>query len=433
MLKFKLLLIHIFVFLATVFNAQDINLLHLQGSMPGTFLNPGLSLDKTFNLSLGGFQLLLGTDGPPINKLTSKNTLGERYIDVKKLSDELSDYHNIFFSNDIHTLDIGVKIGGIVVMAGHGFRSSANVRYPKGLVEVAAQGNAAFIGQQIQIGPAIDVLAYNELYLGIQKTLGNFTVGIKGKLLYGTASISTENSDIRFSTNPEFYQLELKNDYLIRSSALLRYNSLDSITIDYSGFSFDNLFYNNQGLAFDLGASFKLDEKITLSASALDIGSIFWDFFPRKYTSKGTFTFEGLDIVKYLGDTTNISIGDTLLNKIDVTSGMEEYSTLLNSTFTLGGTYHLNPRWTLNALYLLRNDFGFKRHSLSASTMFKFSVFDLGVQFSVSKNNYSSVGLFGRLKLGPVSGYVSTENIAGLIRPFDSRSAAIRLGLTMQL
>jgi Family of unknown function (DUF5723) len=433
MVKCKAWLIHIFVCATTVFNAQDINLLHLQGSMPGTFLNPGLSLDKTFNASLGGVQLLLGTDGPPINKLTSKNTLGERYIDVKKLSDELSDNHNIYFSNDIHTLDLGVKVGGIVVMAGHGFRSSANVRYPKGLVEVAAQGNAAFIGQQIQIGPAIDVLAYNELYLGLQKTLGNFTVGIKGKLLYGTASISTENSDIRFSTNPEFYQLELKNDYLIRSSALLRYNSLDSITLDYSGFSFDNLFYNNQGLAFDLGASFKLDEKITLSASALDIGSISWDFFPRKYTSKGTFTFEGLDIVKYLGDTTTISIGDTLLSKIDVTSGMEEYSTLLNGTFTLGGTYHLNPKWTFNALYLLRNDFGVRRHSFSASTMFKYSVFDLGVQLSVSKNNYSAVGLFGRLNLGPVSGYVSTENIAGLIRPFDSRSAAVRLGLTMQL
>jgi hypothetical protein len=427
------MLIHMMVCLVTVTNAQDINLLHLQGSMPGTFLNPGLSLDKTFNASLGGFQLLLGTDGPPINKLTSKNASGERYIDVKKLSDKLGDFHNIFFTNDIHTLDIGVKIGGIVVMGGHSFRSSANIRYPKGLLEVASQGNAAFIGQQIQIGPAFDVLAYNELYLGIQKTLGNFTLGLKGKLLYGTASISTEINDVQFSTNPEFYQLELKNDYLIRSSALLRYSSLDSITIDYSGFTFDNLFYNNRGLAFDLGASFKLDDKLTLSASALDIGSISWDFFPRKYSSKGTFTFEGLDIVNYLGDSTTISIADTLLNKINVTSEIEEYSTLLNSTFTLGGTYHLNHRWTFNALYLLRNDFGFKRHSLSASTMLKFPVFDLGVQFSISKNNYSSVGLFGRLKLGPVSGYLSTENIAGIIRPFDSRSAAVRLGITVQI
>ncbi len=59
------MLIHMMVCLVTVTNAQDINLLHLQGSMPGTFLNPGLSLDKTFNASLGGFQLLLGTDGPP--------------------------------------------------------------------------------------------------------------------------------------------------------------------------------------------------------------------------------------------------------------------------------------------------------------------------------------------------------------------------------
>jgi len=106
--------------------------------------------------------------------------------------------------------------------------------------------------------------------------------------------------------------------------------------------------------------------------------------YPRKYSSKGTFTFEGLDIVNYLGDSTTISIADTLLNKINVTSEIEEYSTLLNSTFTLGGTYHLNHRWTFNALYLLRNDFGFKRHSLSASTMLKFPVFDLKKQLFFS-------------------------------------------------
>ena len=101
---------------------------------------------------------------------------------------------------------------------------------PGRIHNVIIRNSFTFIGQQIQIGPAFDVLAYNELYLGIQKTLGNFTLGLKGKLLYGTASISTEINDVQFSTNPEFYQLELKNDYLIRSSALLRYSSLDSIT-----------------------------------------------------------------------------------------------------------------------------------------------------------------------------------------------------------
>jgi len=101
MVRHTILLIHIFIILIPVVHTQDINLLHLQGSMPGTFLNPGLPLEKTCNISLGGFHLLLGTDGPSINSLTSKNSSGERYIDVKKISDKTGDNHNIFFNNEI--------------------------------------------------------------------------------------------------------------------------------------------------------------------------------------------------------------------------------------------------------------------------------------------------------------------------------------------
>jgi hypothetical protein len=412
--------------------AQDISLLQLQGTMPATFLNPGLKLDKTWNTSVGGISFLLGTDGPSINDLTSKNALGQRYIDVKKLPQNADLNQNIYFTNDIHTLDLGVKIGSFVLMGGHAFRSSANLRYPTSMVELFAQGNAAFIGKQIQIGPALDVLAFNEVYLGAQKSIGNFTLGVKGKLLYGTSSISTESSDILFTTKPEFYQLELKNDYLVRSSALFRYFRSDSISLNYSGFTFDNLFYNNRGIAFDLGATFRVSDQLTFSASALDIGSISWDYFPRKYTSKGTFTFEGLDLVRYIGDTTTIAISDTLLNIIKVKSALESYSTPLNNTFTLGGIYSLDSRWILSALYMLKNDFGYRKNILSLSAVRKTKLFDAGLQYTISKNNYAAIGIFGRVKLGPVSVYCSTENLPALINPLNHKSASIRAGIAVQ-
>ncbi|MBK8670398.1 MAG: hypothetical protein IPN89_13495 [Saprospiraceae bacterium] len=412
---------------------QDISLLHLQGTMPGTFINPALILDKKINVSLAQIYLSLGTDGPSLNTLTSKNTSGQRYIDIKKLSGNLDSYHNVFFANDIRTLDVSIKAGGIAWMAGHGFRSSANVRYPRGLVELAAQGNAAFVGQTIQVGPTFDVLAYNELYLGAQRTLGNFTLGVKAKLLYGTSSISTERSDVLLTTKADYYQLELKNDYLIRSSALFRYSSLDSITVKYTGFTFDNLFYNNRGFALDIGASFKINKQITISASALDIGSIKWDFFPRKYTSKGTFTFEGIDLAEYLGDTTFTGIKDTLLGIIKVKSQVEEYSTTLNSTFTVAGTYDFSSSWSFNALYMLRNDYGYRNNILSVSAVKKFKYIDAGLMYRLSKGNFTSLGIYGRLKVGPVSGYVSTDNIIGLVKPFDNKSATLRIGATIQL
>ena len=81
---------------------------------------------------------------------------------------------------------------------------------------------------------------------------------------------------------------------------------------------------------------------------------------------------------------------------------------------------------------MMRNDFGNRKHILSASSVWKISVFDVGLQYSVSKNNYTAIGVYGKIKLGPVSGYLSSDNIVGIFRPFDSKSASARLGLILQ-
>jgi len=418
--------------LAVAGTSQDISQLHLKGTLPGTFLNPGMPLNKNWNISLANFSISLGTDGPSIDGITSKNAAGQRYIDVKKLPSNPQEYYNVNLETSVHTLDLGIRAWGVGILAGHRFFSGGNIRYTGSLLELAAKGNAAFIGQQLQIGPSLDATAYNEVYLGAQKTINNFTLGVRAKLIYGTASLVTEESDILFTTKQEYYQLELKNNYLLRSSGLLRYNDFDDITVNLPGFTFDNFFYNNRGIAVDLGASFKAGDKLTFSASALDLGSIKWDFFPRKYSSTGTFTYDGLDIIKYLGDTTQISVADTILEEFKVLSGQQPYKTLLNNTFTVGAVYEISPGWTANGLYLLRNEYGSRKHYLTLSTVKKISVFDLGIQYSVSKNNYFSLGFYTRLNAGFFSGFFSTDNIFGVFSPFRSKSANLRLGASLQ-
>lgn len=428
-----LLLLSFLCFFSFSLESQDISLLNLHGQLPSTYLNPGLKVDKKFNLSLAGVNVLLGTDGPSINKITSKNSEGKRYIDINKLDQSLEPYQNIFFNNDIHTIDVSLKIGSAMIMAGHAFRSTANIRYPRGLINIAAQGNAAFIGQTIEIAPFVDINAYNEIYLGLQKSFGNLTLGVKGKLLYGVANIQTEKANIGFSTDDEIYQLSLISDYEIRSSGLLRYNSLDSITTDYSGFSFDNMFYNNQGLAFDIGASYAVNEKFTISASMIDIGKINWDFFPRKYTSKGNFSFDGVDILDLLVDSTSISIQDTLTDLLKVTEQIENYSTILPGTYTFGASYLWGEKWRFNGLFLFQKLNNSSRNLLTLSALRKISIFDIGVHYTMTKNNYSGLGIFGKVKLGPVSAFASTDNIIGAFKPFDAMTASVRIGATLQI
>ncbi|MFZ1749375.1 MAG: DUF5723 family protein, partial [Saprospiraceae bacterium] len=427
------IIIFALVFLKSIVLAQDISLLHLRGHMPGIFLNPGLKLDKKFNLSLGAIDANIGTDGPSIDEMTSKNAAGKRIIDIQKLNDGLDPHHNIWVGTNIQTISMSFNLGGWVLMGGHGHRTTANIKYPKGLIEIASQGNAAFVGQNVQIGPSIDLLSYNELCLGLQKTQGKFTVGAKGKLLFGTAGATTERSDITILTDDEYYQLTLTNNYTIRSSSFLKYNSLDSITADLPTFTFDNLFYNNRGFAFDLGVSFQITDDLTLSASALDIGSIDWDFTPRKYISNGTFVFEGLDIQDFIDGNSEEIFKDSLLGLIKVQSSLENFNTPLNPTFSLGASYQLGKTWTFHGLYMRRSNFEDIRNTLSLMAVARIGILDIGAQYHLAKNNYASLGLFSNLKLGPVGLYLASDNIGAIIQPLTQKNISLRLGATLRL
>ncbi|MGB4838647.1 MAG: DUF5723 family protein [Saprospiraceae bacterium] len=422
----------LFMFSGLSSAAQGASFLFMKGSIPGTFINPGLVLDKTVNISVAGLSASFTTNGPSINDVTSKNSSGDRYIDVKKIPDNVYPKNDITAALDIHTLDIGIKTGLVTWLTGHAYRSSANINYPGSLVELAAKGNAAFVGQKVSIGTSVDVSAYNEIYLGAQVKASAFSIGLRGKILYGAANILTEKSSVIFQTKADYYQLELENDYLLRSSGLLRYHSLDSITLDYKPVTFENLFFNNRGFAFDVGATYTIGDKLMISASALDIGYINWDFFPRKYSSKGVFSFEGIDILDFLGDSTSISVSDSLLNSVKVTSSLENYKTSLSNRFTFGCAYDMNDHWSFNALFLTNKNFGYRYNQFSVSLLRKFSFFHTGLICTFAKNNLFAFGLYGKINAGPFSAYLNAENVLAVFRPLDSKSGGLRIGTTLQ-
>lgn len=409
-------------------NTQDIGLFNLEGSIQRTYINPGLPVSGKLNIAALNFQIGVHTDGPSINDITSVNASGNRFVDISKFPDAFDDVQNIYLGEKFHTLDLSYSTGSLVLMAGHSFNTGGSLSYTGDLMNLLARGNAPFIGQTLEIGPAFHLIAYNELYLGAQWNAGAWTFGIRPKLLFGTAGAGTSGNSIRFTTDDEFYQLRFENNYSIRSSALFRINTLDEIDISYPELSFENLFYNNVGLALDAGVSFRLNDRTELSAAINDIGKINWDFFPRLYTSKGSYSFEGVDLINYISDSTGIGIKDSLINLFSFDESLMPFSTVLPSVFYLGGTHRLNDQWTLSALYRV-DDFNFAdRSALSLSAISRFRLLNAGINYTIRKNNFASLGISASLRLGPVMLYTATENILALFNPFDHKLANINFG-----
>src|SRR6185312_2047695 len=85
------------------------------------------------------------------------------------------------------------------------------------------------------------------------------------------------------------------------------------------GFSLSN-YSGNTGFGFDLGATFKPFDKLTLAASLVDIGAIKWTNNTYQYTldkSKANYTFEGVDISKLIEGHSDYgkNLADSIQNK----------------------------------------------------------------------------------------------------------------------
>ncbi len=418
--------------------AQELLLFPQKGNLAATRSFPGSFIGSKYNISLPGAGFLAFTEGPSVDKATKKNSQGKRYLSFAGMPSSKGDFSNIYAEADIRTLDVGIRFGNYALLAGHAFRRQANFRYPHSLLLLATQGNAPFVGETLPIGPKIDVQAYNEFYLGGQLKWKRFSAGVRAKLLYGTANMYTEKSEVSFTTRPENYGIELEAEYLVRSSGLFRYYSFDSLTFSTPGLTFDNLFYNNAGWGLDVGVTYEVNNSLTIAASALDIGAIRWDFFPREYKSKGTYVFEGLDLAEYIGDTTGIMVEDTLLRVIEVNSGQKTYSTSLPTRLLIAANYR-QAQWDFAAQWGLRSVSADWLMEATLGLTYRTGPIRAGVQYMLGKNLngsrpgiYSGFGGLVSLTLGKVCLYLQSDGLPGMLFPLQNRRASLNAGCTVQ-
>ncbi|MBK6782393.1 MAG: hypothetical protein IPG79_00535 [Saprospiraceae bacterium] len=412
-------------------NTQDVGLLGLGKTMQQTFINPAANLEKTWNLSLGNLRFEILTDGPTFNQLTKKNIDGNRYIRPDGWQNSVNDLNLLSANVDIHTIDFGCKAGKWFFMAGHAFRNGGSLTYTSDVLKLVANGNGPYINQTLSIGPVLDFLTYNEIYLGAQKKISRFTIGLKAKLLFGVSNFRTDEPTINYRTKSDFYQWEFDVDYSIRSSSALILNDITDITLNPSGFNFDHLFYNNTGLAFDIGMNMELSKKINIFWSALDLGFITWTFLPRNYISKGNFTFDGIDPITYINDTTGFNFTDSLSQLIPFTTIDEKYTTSLNNRFFLGATYEMNEKWSFNGLLRFHRSFVKSNAQLSLAATRRWKWVETGLSYSVTNGNLFNIGTLVNIKINPVSFYLATDNFLGAFDIFDQKLANFRGGLNV--
>jgi hypothetical protein len=313
----------------------------------------------------------------------------------------------------------------------------AGYNYPTSIFGLILKGNSPSIGSTLDLGGTkVYANYYREWAFGMSKIIDNqLTLGLKAKLLFGKANITTPQSDLSLETGPAPYHLTASGNIAVNESPLV-------ITYDKSGkpVSADlpsdativSLLLNrkNKGLAFDFGTIYDLSDKVTISGSLLDLGFIYWTYSPSKLTSSAKFQYNGLDYNSQTGTFTNLnSVTDSLQNSYKISSQSSSYFTALSPKLYLGGTYKLlnNVKAGLLVREQLYHGKLMNSEVLSVNANYK-NYLNGALSWTYANSSFANLGLAIGAATPNFGFYALSDNVYGAFKYKSARLINIRFG-----
>lgn len=401
-----------------------------------------------------------------LNASVNSSSLGCQ--DVLDIIDNSED-GDFFMSNDFigrleNINDLNVNVSTDILSAGWykgknfwsfnvGLRNDIGASIPKSMFEFLRNmdgldfndwSRLATINEQVG-KQSLEINSYAEVGVGLARNINSrLTIGAKVKALLGIGNLKLNINDITVKSNVSGYegvdwnnptseQLEnMRGNASIHVDATLENSSrMIELPQNEDGYideiEFGSFGFAGYGAAVDLGVSYKLLDKLTLSASVLDLGFINWG---KKNTSiarananqnydllNPSDLYDFVDVVSS-GEVLNY---DMLQMTVDETAG-ESRSMGLASTVVVGAEYELLGDWlAVGALYTAR----FVKPETINELTFSANIrpknnFNLAVSYSVLQGTGKTFGLAA--KLGPLfvgTDYMflgkNTKNVNGFI------------------
>jgi len=290
--------------------AQESNSLYFMKGMPqANMYNPVLHNDSSTVViglpGLSGMYFDLNGD-VAINDVIhygTDNMSDSLIVDIDRFHSALTDQN--YFSQNFNTnlFHLGFRTDKVFFDFSVTEKQFFSMEIGKDFVSFLKDGNVNYIGKTQNFRDIdMDFMHYREFAIGASTDVmdGRLSVGIRAKALYGKFAMQTGKLNFQVTTAGDGSSLMLNTDMKVNFA-------LPTMTPDYdennlfTGFSGDfkmsdyMLASDYMGMAFDLGAVFKVNPKLTVSASLVDIGKIAFDTDAYNVYLNDSYAWEGLD------------------------------------------------------------------------------------------------------------------------------------------
>lgn len=423
-------------------------LYYMEGIPQRTFLNPAFQPEAKVFMGSPGFSQLylqLGNSGFSFNELATRTDTGF-VLDFNRAIAAMPALSQLNANVSYQPVAFGFRLlkKGYVTFDMMP-RVSFQYYYPKDLFGFVWKGNAHedYLGERISFdNMGIELSVTNEISAGYSHQIfDGFNIGVRYRAIQGLANIHTERFKGGISTDPDDFTITADLDMMV--SMNIPFIDVDSL-LDGKDVDFDqqriadeafDYIRKNRGQAIDVGVSYKLFDRLLLSASVNDIGYINWKGNPYNFSSEGTFTYTGFDFTSYIqGDSLDKlafeELADSIMDIFAIQKSKNGYKQVLSPSLNLGAAFYITKR--NSAGFLFRSYFyqgvWFPQITLSFNHRLG-RVLSLTGTYGLERGSFSNVGLGFALKLGPFQYYLITDNALAFAYPLAAKNAMVLTGV----
>lgn len=410
----------------------------LPGIAQTSALNPAFApnTQKLIGLpGLNGMDVRLAHNGFVLSDVITIRPDDSLVVNIDGMINALDDRNLISF--DLRTDLLTLGFGGETFFLSAAITERAHFRfgYPRDLMVLAWEGNGqSLLGERASLDDfGLDFTAYREYAFGASVAVSpRLKIGVRGKYLQGRLNAFTRTSRFGMHTDAQTFALSFDGEGEINTSGIQE-------LADSTEFDPANLWRSrgNNGWGLDLGADWRFSEKMSFSASVIDIGSILWKHNTRTYSAERfTYEFIGLNVNDALTDSTDIfeTLLDSLENLVETGEFTGNYRTPLNPRIFLSASYHLSERISLGALFHGE----LYRGTMIPTAVASFDVkinrwFGSTVNWAYTNRRFNNLGVGFYLHGGPVQFYMVTDNLLAPFLPQHATGIQANFGLNLAI
>jgi len=290
-------------------------------------------------------------------------------------------------------------------------RVEANIALPGDLLRLAFQGNEPFTGSKVDLSSLrTDVMWYREAGIGFSKNFtSNLRIGVKGKLLFGMATASTDIRSFGITVNDDYSHV-FDADMTVNFSAPVSVNLdpdgfIDDFTFDDSRFdeTSETVRYilnpGNIGLGLDAGVEYSFTNRLRASASVTDLGFIKWKKDITNLKANSHFDFTGIDITdiyerEITFDSLMIELADSVMHSFSSSTDDTPFTTYLPFGLSVGGSFDLTKSVSLGVLSYTRFIGKQVKEALTLSANVNIgNAFSATLAYTAANHRYDNLGL----------------------------------------